>query len=203
MAEIGLFPLGIVLLPTELVPLHVFEDRYKELIAECLDTGGEFGLVYADGDALADVGTHARVARVLSRFPDGRLNVLVQGGGRFRVEELTSGRSFHTAVVGPLEDADDPAGQDSVERALDRFGKLREITGSEVDPPATDDPQLSFALAGKVELPVEDKLGLLRDLSERSRLERVCELLEGAIVGAERMRLASERASRNGKVELG
>ena len=43
MAEIGLFPLGIVLLPTELVPLHIFEDRYKELIAECLELGGSSG----------------------------------------------------------------------------------------------------------------------------------------------------------------
>ena len=63
MAEIGLFPLGIVLLPTELVPLHIFEDRYKELIGECLELGNEFGLVYADEDGVRDTGTRARVPR--------------------------------------------------------------------------------------------------------------------------------------------
>jgi len=203
-AEIGLFPLGIVLLPTERLPLHIFEARYKELIGECIAAEAEFGLVYADGDQLADIGTYARVAQVLTRFPDGRLNVLVEGDSRFRVEEVTTGRSFSTAVVSPLEDSDeDPADQGSVDRAFGQFARLREITGSDVDPPAADEVPLSYALAGRVELPAEDKLGLLRDLSERSRMDRVCELFDAAIVAAERMRLAAERATTNGRVELG
>ena len=57
MTELGLFPLGIVLLPGEQLPLHIFEERYKELIGECLDGDGEFGLVYADDDGIRDVGT--------------------------------------------------------------------------------------------------------------------------------------------------
>ena len=65
MTEIGLFPLPLVLLPTERVPLHIFEERYRELIGECLDSGDEFGLVYADDDGVRDVGTRARVAEVL------------------------------------------------------------------------------------------------------------------------------------------
>jgi len=203
-AEIGLFPLGMVLLPTERVPLHIFEERYKELIGECIDAEAEFGLVYADGDQLSDVGTRARVAQVLTRFPDGRLNVLVEGGSRFRLEELTSGRSFSTAIVSPLEDSgEDLADQGSVDRALGQFARLREITASDVDPPAPDEVPLSYALAGRVELPADDKLGLLRDLSERSRMHRVCELFDAAIVAAERMRLAAERATTNGRVELG
>jgi Lon protease-like protein len=202
-AEIGLFPLGVVLLPTERVPLHIFEERYRELIGECIEEGSDFGLVYAEGEELADVGTRARVAQVLTRFPDGRLNVLVEGGSRFRLDELTTGRSFHTAIVSPLEDEDDPAAQESIDRALAQFGRLREITGSDVDSPEMEDAQLSFALAGRVELPAEDKLGLLRDVSERRRMDRVCELFEAAISGAERMRLAAERATTNGRVELG
>lgn len=203
MPEIGLFPLGIVLLPTERVPLHVFEERYKELIGECIDADAEFGLVYAAGDELAEVGTHARVAQVLTRFPDGRLNVLVEGGSRFRLGELTTGRSFHTAIVSPIEDDEGSAEQESVERALRQFARLREITGSDVDPPAPEEPQLSFALAGRVELPADDKLDLLLDVSERSRMNRVCELFDTAIAAAERMRIAAERATTNGRVELG
>ena len=86
MAEIGLFPLGIVLLPTERVPLHIFEPRYQELIGECLDADEEFGLVYADEDGVREIGTRARVTEVLERFDDGRLTILVEGGLRFRVE---------------------------------------------------------------------------------------------------------------------
>jgi Lon protease-like protein len=202
-AEIGLFPLGIVLLPTERVPLHVFEERYKELIGECIEADAEFGLVFADGDDLADVGTRARVAQVLTRFPDGRMNVLVEGGGRFLLDELTDGRSFLTAKVSPLEDEVAAAPRESIDRAYRQFERLREVTRSEVEPPDAEQQQLSFALAGRVELPAEDKLDLLRDRSERSRMERVCELFEAALAGAERMRVAAERATTNGKVELG
>jgi len=203
MTELGLFPLGIVLLPTEQLPLHIFEERYKELIGECLDQNGEFGLVYADDDGLRDLGTRARVVEVLTRFEDGRLNILVEGGERFRLTELTDGRSFNTGLVAPIADDDDPADPVAVDEALRLFGLLRELTDSEVDPPDRDDRQLSFALAGKVELPADDKLGLLGATSERLRMELVQELLATAVLTAQRVRRAAERASSNGKVEIG
>src|SRR5436190_13529977 len=90
--EIGLFPLELVLLPTERVPLHIFEDRYKELIGDCLAHDGRFGLVFADERGLREIGTLAAVAEVLERFSDGRLNILVEGRERFKLLELTKGR---------------------------------------------------------------------------------------------------------------
>jgi Lon protease-like protein len=203
MDEIGLFPLQIVLLPTEQVPLHIFEERYKELIGECLADDSDFGLVYADDEGVRDVGTRARVEQVVTRFPDGRLNVLVRGGDRFRLEELTPGRSFHTGLVSPLDDEDDPAGTEGVERALRAFEQLREATESDLEAPAADAPFLSFELAGRVDLPADEKLALLAEVSERSRVELVAELLESALVRVERARAAAERASTNGRVELG
>src|SRR4029079_7905099 len=92
--EIGLFPLGIVLLPTEQVPLHIFEPRYRELIAECLEGEQPFGLVYADDDGLRRTGTLASVVEVVERFEDGRLNIVVEGGDRFRLLERPHWRSF-------------------------------------------------------------------------------------------------------------
>jgi Lon protease-like protein len=201
--ELGLFPLGVVLLPTERLPLHIFEERYKELIDECLETDGEFGLVYADDDGLRDLGTRARVVEVLTRFEDGRLNILVEGGDRFRLTELTDGRSFNTGLVAPIDDGDDPAEQPAVDEALRLFGALREVTESDVDVPDGDAPQLSFALAAKVELPPDDKLALLAETSERVRMEQVQELLANALLTAQRVRRAAERAATNGKVDLG
>lgn len=203
MDELGLFPLGIVLLPTEQLPLHIFEERYKELVDECLEEDGEFGLVYADDDGLRDLGTRARVVEVLTRFEDGRLNILVEGGDRFRLVELTDGRSFSTGLVTPIEDVDDSAETAAVDEALRLFGLLREVTESEVDVPERELPELSFALAGKVELPADDKLGLLGETSERLRIELVQELLANAVLTAQRVRRAAERASTNGKVDLG
>ncbi len=203
MDELGLFPLGIVLLPTEQLPLHIFEERYKELIGECLEHDGEFGLVYADDDGLRDLGTRARVIEVLTRFEDGRLNILVEGGERFRLTELTDGRSFSTGLVAPIEDDDDPADAVAVDEALRLFGILRELTESEVDPPDPSMPQLSFALAGKVELPADEKLGLLGETSERVRMDQVQELFANAVLTAQRVRRAAQRAATNGKVDLG
>jgi len=201
--ELGLFPLGLVLLPTELVPLHIFEERYKDLIGECLDDDSEFGLVYADDAGIREIGTRARVAEVLTRFEDGRMNILVEGGERFRLRELTSGKSFQTGDITPIEDVDDSADASTVEQARALFDRLRELTSSEIEVPDADIPQLSYVLAARVELAAEAKLELLAETSEKARLERVCELLEEAAVAVERQRRAAERAAANGKVELG
>jgi Lon protease-like protein len=202
-SEIGLFPLPIVLLPTEQVPLHVFEERYKELIGECLADDREFGFVYADDDGLREVGTRAGVMEVLASFDDGRMNVVVEGRERFKLLGLTSGRSFQTGDIEPVVDDDDSPRGESVDRALELFDRLREITGSEVEAPSPQPAQLSYALAARVELIPEIKQELLQETSERVRLERVCELLDDATVSVERQRRAAERAASNGKVELG
>jgi Lon protease-like protein len=190
-------------LPTEQVPLHIFEERYKELIGKCLEDETEFGLVFADDDGVREVGTRAGVIEVLTRFEDGRLNVVVEGRDRFRILELTGGESYHTGETALLDDADDPARSEDVERARSLFDRLRELTESDVEVPDPDTLQLSYALAARVELASDVKLGLLEELSERVRLERVCELLEAAAVSVERQRRAAERAATNGKVELG
>ena len=203
MDELGLFPLGVVLLPTEQLPLHIFEERYKELVDECLEQGLEFGLVYADDEGLRDLGTRARVVDVLTRFEDGRLNILVEGNERFRLTELTDGRSFNTGLVAPIEDVEDPAERPAVDEAVRLFDALRELTESEVDTPDSGSPQLSFELAAQVELPADDKLALLAETSERLRMELVQELLSNALLTAQRVRRAAERASTNGKVDLG
>jgi Lon protease-like protein len=203
MSELGLFPLQMVLLPGEQVPLHIFEERYKELIEECLAEDLEFGLVYADDDGIREVGTRAVVIEVLTRFEDGRLNVVVEGGKRFRLRGLTGGRSFQTGDVSEVVDGEDSAEPEDASRALALFERLRELTGSDVEVPPAEANQLSFVLAGRVELAPDVKLELLEELSERVRLRRVGELLEIACATVERQRQAAERAATNGKVQLG
>lgn len=201
MSELGLFPLGIVLLPTEQVPLHVFEPRYKELVGECLAEGRELGIVLADDDGLRAVGTRAAVTEVLHTFEDGRLNVVVEGRERFRLVSLTEGRSFQTGEVEPLADEPDPAAAADVERALDLFRQLAELTETEIDDPAPGSEQLSFELAARVALAPELKQELLEGISERVRLKRLCELLGRAADAVQLERAVAERASSNGKVD--
>jgi len=198
MDEIGLFPLGIVLLPTERVPLHVFEPRYRELIGECLESDAEFGLLYADEDGVREVGTMARVAEVLERFDDGRLNVLVEGGRRFRVERLTRGRSFMTAAVEQVDDGVDAVEAETSSRAAGAFRALAALAGVEAEDPDESSPHLSFELAAQVELVPDAKQQLLESVSEQERLELVTELLDAVRHTLIATRELGDRAKRNG-----
>ena len=136
--ELGLFPLGTVLLPTERIPLHIFEQRYQDLIGECLDRDTEFGLVFADDDGMREIGTRASVVDVLDRFDDGRLNIAIEGNERFRIVAETSGRSFLTAEVETVGDEEVVSERSARERALERFRKLGRIVETDVDEPDPD-----------------------------------------------------------------
>src|SRR5436309_11281872 len=142
MPELGLFPLPIVLVPTERIPLHIFEPRYRELIEECVEEGEPFGLVLSTGDgAVHEIGTNAVVAQVLEVLDDGRMNIVVEGGERFRLLELTSGRSFTTGLVEPVEDEDEPPLEADVVRATEAFSELAEAAESDVDLPDPASPR--------------------------------------------------------------
>jgi ATP-dependent Lon protease len=201
MPELGLFPLPIVLVPTEHIPLHIFEPRYRELIEECLDTGEEFGFVLATGDgAVHEIGTRASVQQVLETLEDGTMNIVVEGGDRFRLLELTHGRSFNTGVVEEMTDDDDPAAPDDITRALELFFELAEIAGSEVDVPDPDTEQLDFELAARIDFGVDAKQELLASTSPRRRMERLVELLDAALEAVRLEQTLRERAGQNGKV---
>jgi Lon protease-like protein len=201
MSEIGLFPLGIVLLPTELVPLHIFEPRYRELIGECLEDEREFGLVLADDDGLRDVGTMAAVTEVLERFDDGRLNVVVEGRERIRIAELTEGRSFMTAEVEDIDDEDESPTEDEIEECLAAYQRVVSAAEADLEELDFDADSIAYQIAARVDFGTEVKQGLLQEVSERRRLRRLCELLEGAAVALEREREIAARAATNGKVQ--
>jgi Lon protease-like protein len=199
--ELGLFPLPIVLVPTERIPLHIFEPRYKELIDECIELGEEFGLVLATGDgAVHEIGTRARVAQLVELLDDGSMNIVVEGGERFRLLDLTSGRAFTTGIVEPVQDDDEPALDADVERALEVFSELAEISTSDVDVPDPLSPLFDFELAARVDFTVEAKQELLSMTSPRPRMTALVGLLEVALEAVKLELTLRERAGRNGKV---
>jgi Lon protease-like protein len=201
MPELGLFPLPLVLMPTERLPLHIFEERYKELIAECLDSGADFGLVLATGDgAVHEVGTRATIDEVLDVLEDGAMNVIVRGGDRFRLLELTSGHSYTTCLVEPIDDTDEPADPEDVARAVELFRSLAEETDSDVEVPAADVEDLDFVLTGHIDFVADAKQELLASTSPRERMTKLVDMLELALEAARIQKTLRERAGKNGKV---
>jgi Lon protease-like protein len=198
--EIGLFPLGMVLLPTERAPLHIFEPRYQELIGECLDSSREFGLVLADDDGLREVGTRAAVTDVLERFDDGRMNIVVEGRDRFRLVSLTSGRSFQTGEIEPVVDDSETPEPAAVERAVTLLRRLGELAGADVDELDVTTEMPSFELAGRIDFEPRLKQELLELRSEPARLGHLAELLERAAQMLELQQAGARIAQTNGRV---
>ena len=176
-----LFPLPVVLLPRTTLPLHIFEDRYKELIGDVLPDHSEFGIVMAREKGIANAGCTAVIEKVLERYPDGRLDILTSGRHRFEILVLDEEKSYLRASVEFFDD-DEPVGEMPAgvkKRALDAYQALRALDDSAPDA-ELHDAQLSFQLAQTIE-DADFRLRLLRLRSEPERLRQLVEFCESYI----------------------
>ncbi|MGZ4335176.1 MAG: LON peptidase substrate-binding domain-containing protein, partial [Gaiellaceae bacterium] len=139
-------------------------------------------------------------AAVLETLDDGRLNIVVEGGERFRLLELTRGRSFQTGVVEDVFDDDEVPADEDVERALAVFRDLAEATESDVDLPEPDSPVLVWELAARIDFGVEPKQEILASTAPAARMHRLVELLEASLEAVKLEQVLRERAGGNGKV---
>lgn len=196
MPEIGLFPLSLVLMPAERAPLHIFETRYKELINSCLADDAPFGMVLVDADQAREIGTRAHVVEVLERFEDGRLNVIVEGGERFRILETHAVHSYFTAEIAEYPDEAPPPASDTLDAFLGEYLAVFDQLG--MDAPQVElDANLSFRVAAQLALGLDDKQELLQMRSEAERLDKLSQLLPGAVFDA-RKHQVRQRAAGNG-----
>jgi Lon protease-like protein len=195
-----LFPLGLVLLPQELVPLHIFEERYKQMINECLESDGEFGIVWLSDDGLRDIGCTARIDRVIERFDDGRMNILVVGAQPFRLLERVEDMAYPAGEIELLEDFDVDGDPELAEQARARYAELVE-RATEEKPDLDEIAQLdAYGMAATVEHPPEAKQALLELRAENDRLRMVDEMFRTAIKRVAYAEEAAERAQTNGSV---
>jgi Lon protease-like protein len=195
-----LFPLGLVLLPQELVPLHIFEERYKLMISECMEQGSEFGIVWLGDDGLRDIGCSARIERVIETFEDGRLNILVVGDKPFRMLRRIDDMPYPAGDIELLDDFDPEADPELLEQARTRYAELVEAA-TEEKPDLAEIAQLdAYGMAATVEHPPEAKQALLELRAENDRLRMVDEMFRTAIKRVAYAEEAAERAQTNGSV---
>ena len=200
MSDIPLFPLNVVLMPGSPLPLHIFEERYKQMVNECLESGTEFGMVLADESGTRQVGCTAKIVELVQRFDDGRLVILVEGSRRFELKNIFTGKPYY---VGEVEYIEDGPEEDVTSLAEECVALLERVVaaategsvGIEIEPPYRN---LSFAIAGRIEFDLETRQQILELPTEKGRLEKVKELLTETADRLERERKVREIAETNG-----
>jgi Lon protease-like protein len=201
--DFPLFPLGIVALPGELIPLHIFEERYKTMISECLEGEREFGIVWLSDDGLREVGCACAIDRVLEEMEDGRIKLLARGTRPFRVIERQGHLPYPAGVIEFVQDREDAVDPELAKAAHDAYAELvRRATDREPEPDELAEMS-AYSMAATVDFGLEAKQGLLDMRSENARLRLVTRLFRAAIKRLELVDRVQERARSNGKVRFG
>ncbi len=183
-----IFPLDLVLLPGVPLPLHIFEPRYREMIAECLERKKPFGVVRASSGGVADIGCTAEIMSVTKKYDDGRMDILTRGVERFEVIHVNEDRAFLQAEISVVQDEDEPGKPTAqlVTQAVRLHAEIAKLAGADPSGPDEHAGNLSFLLAGSLPLDLDFKQKLLSTLSEAKRLEAVIGYLEAVLPGLRR-----------------
>jgi Lon protease-like protein len=200
--EFPLFPLRLVALPHEYVPLHIFEERFKTMIAHCLAEGEEFGILWLGEDELKPVGCACAIERVLEELPDGRMNILARGTRPFRLLERRDHLPYPAGRVEFLADRREQPDDEAAEVARGVYAEIVEqATDSAPDPGEVADMS-AYEMAARVDFGLDAKQGLLELRSETARLRLLTRLLRAALRRLEFVDRVQVRARSNGKVAL-
>jgi Lon protease-like protein len=202
-----LFPLGIVALPTESVPLHVFEDRYRKMIERCLlaEAGSlerQFGIVWLSDEELKPVGCACEIEKVLERMDDGRLNILARGTRPFRLLERQDDLPYPAGVIEFLGEAREEVDEEAAQAARELYSELVDQATDRALEEAELAEMDAYRMAATVEFSVEAKQELLELRSENARMRLLALLLRAAIERLELVERAQARARSNGKVRF-
>jgi Lon protease-like protein len=201
--DFPLFPLGLVALPRELIPLHIFEERYKTMIGVCLRQAQEFGIVWLSDEGLRETGCAVEIERVLERMDDGRMNLLTRGTRPFRVVERVSELAYPAGVVEFLEDRAEIPDPEVLKGAHEAYAELvKRATDRQLEPAELAE-MTAYGMAATVDFGLDAKQGLLDLRSENARLRLVTRLFRAAVKRLDFVDRAQAQARSNGKVRLG
>jgi Lon protease-like protein len=201
--RIPLFPLEVVLFPGTLLPLHIFEPRYKQMVRQCLEAHTEFGVVLARREGIAPVGCTAHILHVVRTYPDGRMDIVAAGEAAFEIVEVHD-QDPSGLLEGDVEYLEEEAGGASEEAGkelLRLFGRCHaHVYGRPPDPPEWGDPPPSaFRIAQELPLDLDLKQELLELRSEGERQARLVEQMRRWLPKLRAMDKARRAAGGNGQ----
>jgi len=198
-----LFPLDVVLFPEMLLPLHIFEERYKEMIGVCIQNNSPFGVVYAHDDRVETIGCTAEISQVIKRYPDGRIDLVVVGQKRFQVSFFDSEKAYLRASIELLPDSvgDREPSKEQARQALDLSVRVCKLKGQDDLEEFSRESSLrglAFKLASWLHLQNEIRQRILEAGSEDQRLEKLAEHLSELIPRLTARHHSAKQAGSNG-----
>ena len=177
--KIPLFPLDVVLFPGAPLPLHIFEERYREMFRDCMAGGLDFGVVRALENGMSVVGCSASIGRILESYPDGQFDLLCQGEQRFEIELLDDSRSYLQAEVDWLADEGPQATRAEREACAALHFEVIELSSIDLPMPAIDlDRPIAYSLASVLPTDLDFQQQLLAMRSDAARTRKLCEFYE-------------------------
>jgi Lon protease-like protein len=200
--DFPLFPLGLVALPSELIPLHIFEERYKAMIGRVREEGSEFGIVWMADDGLRQIGCACEIAEVLEELEDGRINLVARGTRPFRIEARQDELPYPAGVVEFLDDRVEELDPEAAAGARAAYAELVLQATDKTPDEAELEAMSAYQMAATVEFGLDAKQGLLDLRSESARMKLVTRLFRAAVKRLDFVERAQARARSNGKVHF-
>ena len=208
MAELGLFPLGIVLFPESAYPLHIFEERYKLLINNCIKNDVEFGICYLNSKGMSHIGCSAVVSDVIKKYPDGRMDILIAGVKRFRILNFSDGKTpYYSATIEYFEDDDNEYDLIKLYECTDLFNQIADnIKSVKVDPIIVEELKVtkpSFFISQKSGMSPEQRQAILEMRNENQRLIYIIRHLKRLFPVVKEAEFISEMIKNDGYLKPG
>tara|TARA_B000000475_G_scaffold272257_1_gene272925 strand:- start:24185 stop:24766 length:582 start_codon:yes stop_codon:yes gene_type:complete len=166
--KLKLFPLSLVAFPSKLIPLHIFEDRYKRMISSCIDEKKDFGIIYQNTKTQSKIGCSVSVEKIINKYPDGRMDILVRGRKIFKVQKQAF---LGDLAIGDITFMPDlkPLDKDIFNPLLDKYMKLMLAAGFKDNLDHHLSKTLTFELLEMIQTSHHFELELLRLDSEKKR----------------------------------
>jgi Lon protease-like protein len=196
--RIPLFPLNVVLFPGEQLPLHIFEPRYRRMVADCLESEAPFGMVLALPDGIVRVGCTAQILQITKRYEDGRLDLATAGRRAFRVVKLFADKPLLEGVVDYLDDEDAAVDARKQKELIELYEACHTLvfTGVPKSFPETAEQQLlSYAVAAALPLDLLRKQQILELRSEAERQDRLLRYLGEWALHLQKMKTQRQRGA--------
>jgi Lon protease-like protein len=198
--RIPLFPLEVVLLPGMALPLHIFEPRYKVMIARCLNETIEFGVVLAAQKGMARAGCTAEIVQKLKDYPDGRMDIMTEGRQVFELLEVIEEKEYYEGKVRYLVDEAETKDSGQESRIMHLFQQVHVLlAGQEWDAAGSDEEiSLAYRMSGVLPIELAERQQLLEMRAESARREFLIRWLTDFLPRLAHRQRARERARGNG-----